>query len=102
MRSSKNGVRLLPTASRRTCTSSACTALGSNFSGVMRGGLAKQVLVYRDFADIVQISCRAKCRNVAGLHAHGFSYSRGVASNAQRVTVNVYMLDVNGGRESFE
>src|SRR5207245_9966391 len=36
MRSSKKGVRVLPTASRRTWTSKACTACGSNFSGVMR------------------------------------------------------------------
>src|SRR5215469_8476106 len=35
-RSSRNGTRLLPTASRRICTKSACTALGSNFKGVMR------------------------------------------------------------------
>ena len=53
------------------------------FFRVERGGLAKEVLIYRNFADVVQISGGAKRCNVARFHAHGFPYSRGVASNAQ-------------------
>ena len=53
------------------------------FFGIECTGLAEQTLIYGNFADIVQITCGAKRCNVARFHAHGFSYSRGVASNAQ-------------------
>src|SRR2546430_2769609 len=75
MRSSKNGVRLV--ANDRVIGHLA------KFFRVERGGLAKEVLIYRNFADVVQISGGAKRCNVARFHAHGFPYSRGVASNAQ-------------------
>ena len=54
----------------------------TEFFRVKRSGLAEEVLVYRNFADIVQISRGAKRGNVARFQAHRFAYSRGVASNA--------------------
>ena len=69
---------------------------------IERAGLAEQAAIDGNFSDVVQISGAAQSRDFARLHAHGFADGRGVAPHAQRVAVNVYVLHVDGGGESFQ
>ena len=67
---------------------------------IERAGLAEEPAVYRDFADVVQISSAAQRGNFVGIHAHGLADGRGVAAHAQRVAVNVDVLYINGGSKA--
>src|SRR5215472_16256719 len=70
--------------------------------GIERAGLAKKAAIDRDLADVVKVSRAAESGNFARIHAHGIADGGGVSSHAQRMSVNVDVLDVNRGGESFE
>ena len=74
----------------------------TKFFGIERRGLAEEAAIDGDFSNVVQISRAAQRRHVARLHAHGLADGRGVAAYAQRVSMNVYVLDVDGGGKGFE
>ncbi len=69
---------------------------------VERARLAEQAAIDGYFSDVVQITGAAQSGDVAWLHAHGLADGGGVATYAQRVAVNVHVLDVDGGGKGFE
>src|SRR5580692_12531338 len=74
----------------------------AEFFGIQRSWFAEQTLVHGDLTDIVQVTGRPKSRNLGGIQVHGFTDGGRVASDAQRVSVNVDVFHVNGGRKSFQ
>ena len=71
----------------------------AGFLSVELGSFFKEPLVNGNFAYVVQITSRTQRCYVRRIHAHRFADGLGVAANAQRVAVNVDVLDVDGGGE---
>ena len=74
----------------------------AKFVGIKSAGLAEQVLIDGDLADIVQISCRTQRGYFRGVEAQGFADGGGVARHPQRMPMNVDVLDIDRGRECFQ
>src|SRR3954471_7341536 len=70
--------------------------------GIERRGLAEQTLIHRYFADVVQIARRPQCPYLGTFHTQRLSDGLGVASNSNRVSMDVDMLDVDRGGKGFE
>src|SRR6266700_73193 len=70
------------------------------FCRLQRTHFGEEMLIHGDLADVMQISSSAHFTDFGGVHAQRFAHARRVASNAQRMTVHLHVLHINGGGES--
>ena len=77
-------------------------AHGERFVGIEGRGLGEQSLIDRDHADIVEIAGRAQRRDLARLHLESLANGLGVAADAQGMSVDVHVFDVDGGGEGLK
>src|SRR5690242_10632543 len=75
---------------------------GAKFLGTQRGGFGEELLVYSDFADVVEMSSGADSCNLVLVHSQGGCDSGRKARYVDRVSTQVSVLRIDGGGEGLE
>src|SRR5262249_17235496 len=72
------------------------------FKGLKSAGLAEDVLVNADFANVMQVTGRADLCYLLLAQAQSLRHACRVAAHAQGVPALINVLDVNGGGKGFQ